>query len=96
MTIPELLNQLGKMKAYTVSHPMRFDELKHSHGTHNTTQQMCKFFRAIYEVKEADLDPISIFQSSNFDKSVAQILVGKSNKKHENFDKHVARSLVCA
>ena len=95
MSISKLLKQLGKMKTYTVSHPMRFDELKHSHRTHNTTQHMCKFFRAIYEVKEAGLDPVTIFQSSNFDKSVAQILVGKSNKKHENFDKHVARSLVC-
>lgn len=94
-TIHELLKALGAKLPTYVASPTKFNEVAHPQLTHNVTSTNYNFKDAVYEVKEQGINVTAIFEASNFDPAVAKILVGASKKKFENFDKHVARALVC-
>ena len=93
-TIYDILKNIGKAKAYSRKKYYQHNEISHSHRTYNVTKPNIDFTKFVYVMADAGLDPVAVFKSSNFDPSVAHMLIGHIADNHENLDRNVVRALV--
>ena len=93
-TIYDILKNIGKATVYSRIKYHTFNEISHSHRTYNVTKPNIDFSKMTYIMADAGLDPVAIFKSSNFDPSVAHMLIGHTAGSHENLDRNVVRALV--
>jgi hypothetical protein len=94
LTIYEILKTIGKSKRYSRPKYHEFNEERHSHRTYNVTAPNIDFTKMVYMVEDTGLNPIAIYKGSNFDMSVAHLLIGHAAGNHENLNRFVVRALV--